>query len=75
MPTNRMLQQFQTKYTRGHNLVLYTQETKGVRLNFFAARVIRDWNNLANDTVHAKYINIFKVKLKHEWVNHTELYN
>ena len=36
---------------------------------------IRDWNNLANDTVHAKSINIFKVKLRHEWVNHTELYN
>ena len=28
------------------------------------ARVIRDWNNLVNDTVHAKSINIFKVKLR-----------
>ena len=64
-PQKRMLQQFQTQYTRGHNLKLYTQEAKG----------FRDWNNLANDTVHAKSINIFKVKLRHEWVNHTELYN
>ena len=74
-PQKRMLQQFQTQYTRGHNLKLYTQEAKGVRSNFFAARVIHDWNNLANDTVHAKSINIFKAKLRHEWMNHTELYN
>ena len=71
----KMLQQFQTQYTRGHNLKLYTQEAKEVRSNIFAARVIRDWNNLTNDTVHAKSINIFKVELRNEGVNHTELYN
>ena len=30
-PQERMLQQFQTQYTRGHNLKLYTQEAKGVQ--------------------------------------------
>ena len=75
MPTKRMLQQFQTQNTQGHNLKLYNLEAKGVRSSFFAAMVIRDWNNLANDTVHAKSINIFKAKLRHEWMNHTELYN
>ena len=74
-PQKRMLQQFQTRYTGVHNLKLYTQEAKGMRSNIFAAKVIRDWNNLANDTVHAKSINIFKAKLRHEWMNHTELYN
>ena len=27
-PQKRMLQQFQTQYTRGHNLKLYTHEAK-----------------------------------------------
>ena len=76
-PQKRMLKQFKTHYTRGHNLKLYTQEAKGVCSNFFLQpeSSVSDWNNLANNTVHAKSINIFKVKLRHECVNHTELYN
>ena len=67
-----MLQQFQTQYTRAHNYIL----KKPMRCvsTSFAARIIRDWNNLANNSVHAKSINIFKAKLRHEWINHTELY-
>ena len=57
-----------------HNLKSHTQEVERVRSNFFAARVIRYWNYLANRIVHAKSINIFKAKLRHEWINHTELY-
>ena len=73
-PQKRMLHRFQAQYTRGHNLKLYTQQAIGEHSNYFAARLIRDWNNLANDTVHAKSINIFKAKLRQEWMNHTELY-
>ena len=75
MPTKRMLQQFPTQYTRGHDLKLHTKKAKGLRFNFLSAMVISDWNNLENDTVHAKSINIFKAKLRHEWMDHTELYN
>ena len=63
------------QYTLGHNLKLHAQEAKCVRSNFLSSRVIRDWNNLANDTVPAKSIKVCKAKLRHEWMNHTELYN
>ena len=66
-PQKRMLQ-------RGHDLKFHTQEVKGMCSNFFAGRVIRDWNNIANDIIHAKSINIFKAKLRPEWMEHTELY-
>ena len=60
-------------HSRSQFEVIYSGSQRGA-FELFAARVIRDWNNLANDTVHAKSINIFKVKLRHERVNHTELY-
>ena len=58
-----------TVHARPQFEVIY-QETKRMRYNFFVARIIRDWNNLAYDIVHAKSINIFNAKLRHECMNH-----
>ena len=46
---------------------LETQLTIGHRQNFFATRVVKDWNALAEATVTAPNISTFKAALAKDW--------
>jgi hypothetical protein len=52
------------KGTRGHSAKLVKIRCKGdIRRHFFSLRVVSRWNNLDDDTVTSRSINIFKSKL------------
>jgi hypothetical protein len=54
--------------TRGHSLKLVKQRcNKNTRLQFFASRVVNDWNSLPEPIVHAPSVNSFKHRLDQLW--------
>ena len=58
---NKMfMQPSQTVTTRDHTSKLRVQEATGIKRNFFASRVTKDWNSLSEKTVSSKNIDIFK---------------
>ena len=69
-PDKKMfMQPAQTVTTRGHSSKLRVQEATGIRRNFFASRVTKDWNNLSEKAISSKNIDIFKSNLKLELKN------
>ena len=60
--------QFSDTTTRGHSKKLYKQRSnKSIRQNFFAIRVIDDWNSLPKDILSTKTVLQFKTKLDIYW--------
>ena len=60
--------QFSDTTTRGHSKKLYKQRSnKSIRQNFFAIRVIDDWNSLPEDIISTKTVLQFKTKLDIYW--------
>jgi hypothetical protein len=54
--------------TRGHSMKVVKQRCTGTtRLNFFASRVVNDWNSLPEAIVQAATVNCFKHKLDKWW--------
>lgn len=66
-PNKEMLELSHTTNTRGHSLKLHTQLAAGARKNFFATRVVKDWNRLSESTVSAQNISAFKTGLSKDW--------
>ena len=66
-PNKEMLQMSSNQTTRGHSMKLETQLAVGHRQNFFATRVVKDWNALAETTVTAPDISSFKTALERDW--------
>ena len=50
--------------TRGHSKKIQSQEATGVRHRFFAARVVKHWNALRENTVSSNTAKSFKSKLE-----------
>ena len=46
-----------------------------MRVNFFANRVVNNWNSLSEYIVEAGWLNIFKNSLDRLWSNQDLLYN
>ena len=65
-----------THFTRGHHLKLNKPScfTKA-RRNFFAVRVINNWNSLPQSVVSADSINSFKNALDKHWKNNALKYD
>ena len=66
-PQKQMLQPSLNTQTRGHSLKLQTEIAAGHRKNFFATRVVKDWNSLSESTVTAPNITAFKTGLAKDW--------
>ena len=57
-----------TQETKVHSKKLYKQRSnKSIRQNFFAIRVIDDWNSLPEDIISTKTVLQFKTKLDIYW--------
>lgn len=65
-PSKSMLTPSIYTSTRGHSKKLQIQAATGARENFFENRVAKLWNNLSEETVSSKNINIFKNNLYKE---------
>ena len=61
---------------RGHNHILeHKRLYNPTRVNFFANRVVNNWNSLPECIVEAGLLNIFKNSLDRLWSNQDLLYN
>ena len=61
---------------RGHPFsIMHVRCNKNCRKNFFATRVINDWNGLSLDVVSAPNINVFKNRLDKLWKEKMYLYH
>ena len=61
---------------RGHNYILeHKRLYNPMRVNFFANRVVNNWNSLPEYIVEAGSLNIFKNSLDRLWSNQDLLYN
>ena len=61
---------------RGHNYILeHKRLYNPTRVNFFANRVVNNWNSLPEYIVEAGSLNIFKNSLDRLWSNQDLLYN
>ena len=61
---------------RGHNYILEHKRLYiPTRVNFFANRVVNNWNSLPEYIVEAGSLNIFKNSLHRLWSNQDLLYN
>ena len=63
-PDKHMFKPTLSTTTRGHSKKIQSQEATGVRSHFFAARVIKTWNGLRENTVSSNTVNSFKSNLK-----------
>ena len=66
-PNKEMLESSVAQHTRGHSRKLHTQLAVGARNNFFATRVVKDWNCLSEATVTSTTISAFKAGLAKDW--------
>ena len=56
------------EYTRGHEFkIMTTFCQKNVRKNCFPMRIVKWWNSLAEETVNASNINLFKARIDEEF--------
>ena len=61
---------------RGHNYILeHKRLYNPMRVNYFANRVVNNWNSLPECIVEAGSLNIFKYSLYRLWSNQDLLYN
>ena len=62
--------------TRGHSKKLYQHRAnKDLRKNFFTNRIVNAWNNLPENVINAKNVNIFEHRLDNHWKNQDLVYN
>ncbi len=64
------------KRTRGHSMKLFKDRvTNATRSHFFSNRVIDMWNDLPEEVVSAKDVDMFKEKLDKHWASKEWLYD
>ncbi len=66
----KYLKRVKSSRTRGHVFKLEKQRPRlDIRKHYFGLRVIDDWNNLPENVVMSKDINVFKGRLDKAWSN------
>ena len=65
----------QTNQLRGNSLKLHKERNSSrLRANYFANRVINDWNNLPDNVVTAPSMDSFKKRLDQHWKSLPTIY-